>query len=102
MVTKVVISCRVDAFAPEPISAEMLDGVLAKKGNVDKDNYKEKNPLSMRKVPLRSLAQTPSRTMVRGRKARRGRGVSNHSHWRLRLVISSSLRAASQRHLLRT
>jgi aryl-alcohol dehydrogenase-like predicted oxidoreductase len=30
----------------------------------------------------------------------KGTGVSNHSHWRLRRVMSSSLRAASQRHLL--
>ena len=62
MIIKVVISCRVDAFAPEPISAEMLDGVLAKREMGDKDNYKEKNPLSMRKFHFaRSLASLKRR-----------------------------------------
>jgi len=103
MIIKVIISCRVDAFGPEPISAEMLDGVLAKR-EMERQRQLQGKTLGMRKFHFaRSLASLKRRQerYDGGEKSKR-EGVSNHSHWRLRLVISSSLRAASQRHLLRT
>jgi len=57
MIIKVVISCRVDAFAPEPISAEMLDGVLAKREMERQRQYKE-NPRHEKFHFARSLARS--------------------------------------------
>ena len=55
MVTKVVISCRVDAAAPEPIAPRCGWGIS--KVEMETKTITRKNPRH-KKVPLRSLARS--------------------------------------------